>query len=442
MLIKKTTSLLSNFYNDYYKKSVVLQRFSVVFSIDVLVRASNLILLPVYLKLMSKDEYGMYTYLYSIISLFSLILNFGFYLSISKLYHDYQGEERKSFLFTVWSLLIGMLSLVTIPIYLFKVDYTLISLMISHDINYGLYREFVFIAIIVSVISFMLSNYFITAEKIRNLQYYNILKVLLVNGLTIFFLITTTNDNVKTRLKFTYVTEVFIILGFSYMIFKVVKPYFQMKYIKKIFKIGFPAMLTSVLGLIFNFSDKFILEKYGTFSDLAVYNLAVTLASIIMMVFASFQSVYLPTFFREKDLAKNYAKTKAIMKKMLFIFIALSIVIYFAVETALFFNLIDKSKYSSIMIVLPILLVTQIIQAEVHLFSNYIIYFEIVYVGTVLVAVLSIINIALNLLLIPSYNYVGSSISALLISIISFLFYYLFIKNKYLKNLDLSKHKY
>ena len=62
----------------YYKNSVVLQRFTKVFSLDVLVKASNMLLLLVYLKLIAVDDVGLFTYILSIIGLFATILNFGF----------------------------------------------------------------------------------------------------------------------------------------------------------------------------------------------------------------------------------------------------------------------------------------------------------------------------------------------------------------------------
>src|SRR3989304_6856103 len=69
--------------------SLIVRRFADIFSIDILVRASAFIFLPIYLSLMTKEEFGLYGYLISIIGSFSLIMGFGLYVPQIKMYHDY-----------------------------------------------------------------------------------------------------------------------------------------------------------------------------------------------------------------------------------------------------------------------------------------------------------------------------------------------------------------
>ena len=416
-------------YNRYYKDSVLLKRFARIFSLDILVRGSSFILLPIYLKLMSQDEFGLYGYLFSIIGIFSLVLNFGFYLSQSKLYHDYKGEERKSLLFSINVMLIIFLIIIIVPIYAFHLDKYIIAVLFSHPINYEGYRPLLFLAIFVSVYVFMVQNFFMTSENIKKYQFYNLMRLIVINGIVIYALSAKNTDSVMVRLKFGYFSEFVILLVFSWFYFKEMNTRFEMKYARKALKIGFPAMLTSLLGMIYSFSDRFILEKYGSFADLALYNLGVTVAGIIMMIFSSFQTVYLPVFFKEKDIAVSLQKTKNIAIRMVAIFIAIGIVIMFAFKGALMFNIIQP-KYAVVIFILPILILTQTFQAITHLFSNYIAYFEIVYVGTLVVFFLSILNVSLNLIFIPRFNIYGASFSAFIINVSSAIFYYYFIKRK------------
>ena len=416
-------------YNRYYKDSVLLKRFARIFSLDILVRGSSFILLPIYLKLMSQDEFGLYGYLFSIISIFSLVLNFGLYLSQAKLYHDYKGEERKSLLFSVNVLLICFLFMIIVPIYTFHLDKYIIAFLFSHPINYEGYRPLLFLAIFVSVYVFMVQNFFMTSESIKKYQLYNLARLVIVNAIVIFALTAKNNDSVMIRLKFGYFTEFVVLLVFSWFYFRQMNTRFEMKYAKKALKIGFPAMLTSLLGMIYSFSDRFILEKYGSFADLALYNLGVTVAGIIMMIFSSFQTVYLPIFFKEKDIEKSLTKTKNIAIRMAAIFIIIGIGIMLAFKGALAFNIIQQ-KYAVVIFILPILILTQTFQAITHLFNNYITYFEIVYIGTIVVFFLSILNVSLNLIFIPRFNIYGASFSAFIINVCSAVFYYYFIKRK------------
>lgn len=420
---------LRYYYFKYYQDSVVLKRFSSVFSLDFLVRASNLLLIPVYLKLMTQDEFGLYGYLFSIVGMFALVLNFGMYLAQTKLYHDFTNDQRRSLIFTINITLIFFLIIFLLPIYLFKFDEQIISLLFLHPINYESYRNVLFLAVLVSIYVLMLQNYLITSENIKWLQLYNLCKLIFVNSIVIYLLSAQTGDCVMIRLKYSYLIELLILIFFSLVYFRQMKIEFNLVFVPKTLRIGIPAMLSALLGMIYNFSDKFILEKYGNFSDLAVYNLGFTIASIIMIIFSSFQTVFLPIFFKEKNIEKNFNKTMAILIKMIIIFFVISLFVFILTTGAFYFNIIH-SEYSTVLFILPVLLLTSIFQASVHLFSNYIVYFEVLYIGTIAVFFLSLLNIGLNLLLIPNYNIYGAAFSSLVINILSFIFYFIYIKRK------------
>ena len=111
-----------------YKESILLNRLFAVLGIDILVKLSGFILLPVYLRLMTQDEYGLYNYLLSIILTFSLVLYFGLYIAISKFYHDSQDHRhRGNLLFTIYVLLLAGLLILITTIYSFGLDLVIIK---------------------------------------------------------------------------------------------------------------------------------------------------------------------------------------------------------------------------------------------------------------------------------------------------------------------------
>jgi O-antigen/teichoic acid export membrane protein len=378
---------------------------------------------------MTQNDFGLYTYLYAMIGAFSLIINFGLYLSQSKLYHDYKDEERASLLFTINVVLFLSLLILFVPLYAFHLDFYLMKLLFSHPFNYAAYREIILLALIVSVYIFMTQNFFMTSENIKKYQAYNFLRLIIVNSVVIYALAHKNPDSALVRLKYCYLIELPILLGFSYYYVRAMKFSIQWRFVRKAVKIGYPAMLSAVLGMIFNFSDKFILEKYGNFSNLAVYNLGFTLATILMVVFASFQSVYQPLFFKEKNVKVNLEKTYAISLRIALIFTVLGVAIFFGMKVMLDMHIIQP-QYGAVLLILPILLLTQGLQAILQLLLNYITYFEVVYVGTIVSLVLSVVNVSLNLILIPRFNIYGASISALANNLLALTFYYYYIRYK------------
>jgi len=409
-----------------YKDNILVKNYAKVFSVDILVKLSNFILLPVYLKLMTQEAYGLYTYLLAIISVFALVMNFGLYIAQSKLYQDFQDEEeRGSLLYTINIMLISFLSVCLLITYFAGLDYHLVAFLFKNKIDYSSYRNSIFLAITVSVYSFMLFNYFLTSQNIKHVQLYNFLRLIFVNGIVVSLLYFSKSDSVMIRLKYTYLLELSFLFVFGPIYIKAMRRKFNKTLAKKSLTLAVPVMLSAVLGLVLNFSDKFFLEKYGNFKDLAVYNLGFALAGIIPMMFMTFQNIWLPHFFKEKNLQVNKAKTFSVIIKIAIFFFLLSLLIIITFKMLLVFHIIDI-KYGKVLYLLPILLLTQIFSAITPLYSNYIVFFEKTFIALFIGLPLAVGSIFLNLWLIPKYGLYGAAFSSFLINF-SYLIAYYFI---------------
>ena len=420
-----------------YKENILVKRLLTVLGIDILVKISGILLLPVYLLLMSQEEYGLYGYLLSIIMTFSLVLNFGLYIPISKFYHDCQdAEKRGELLFTISLLLAVMLACVVLPVYLFGWDYELIKILFKNPVDYKDYRGAVLIAVIVSVFSFMLTTFFFTSEKLKHLKTYNVFRVICINVIAIFFLyLLRDTDSVGIRLQATYLTELVLFLAFYYFYIKEI----QFKFNKRVaiagLKLALPVMVSAIFGIGINFSDKFFLEKYSSFKDLSYYYLAVSLASAIPLIFASLQNAWLPLFLKEKDIHKNVAATNKLMRRLLIGFLLLSVLIMIFFKIVLDLGII-QAKYGEAIGILPLLLISQIISSLVSLHTNYLVYFERTHIASITGFILCIISVGLSLLLIPRYKVYGAVTVSLVSNIIYLGLYYFIIKivtKKYLR---------
>lgn len=423
-----------------YKKHILFNRLFTILSIDILVKVSGILLLPLYLLLMTQEEYGLYGYLLSIIMTFSIVLNFGLYIPLSKYYHDYHdAEKRGKLLFTIFLLLVIMLTCVILPVYSFGWDYELIKILFKNQVDYKEYRGAVLIAIIVSVLSFMLTTFFFTSEKLKHLKRYNIFRIICINIITILFLYIFRNmDSVRIRLQATYIIELILFLVFYYSYLKEVRFKFNKKMAIAGLKLALPVMISAIFGIGINFSDKFFLEKYSSFKDLSYYYLAVSLASAIPLIFASLQNAWLPLFLKEKDIQKNIETTNKLMRRIVIGFLVLSVLIVVFFKIILELGII-QSKYSETIGILPFLLISQIISSLVSLHTNYLIYFQRTHIASITGLILCVISVGLSLLLIPRYKVYGAVTVSLLSNIIYLSLYY-FIIRIYTKKHLLSNH--
>ena len=412
-----------------YKQNVLFGRLFSVLSIDILVKLSGIVLLPVYLRLMTQDEYGLYSYLISIVLTFALVLNFGLYIPLSKFYHDYkEPETRGKLLFTIFSVLIGILVLIVCVIYLFRLDFQIVNILFKNPVNYKSYRFAIMLAVVVTVLNFMLTNYFFTSEKINAVKKYNVARIICINVVTLGFLFFLNAwDTVEVRLKSTYITELFLLIIFSFTVYKEVRPSFDNKVAFAALKLGAPVMLSAIFGIVINFSDKFFLEKHGDFKDLSNYYLAVSCAAIIPMIFTSLQNAWLPSFLKEKDISKNFMRTKKMVSQLVFLFSFLSVAMVIFVQILLYTRIIPM-KYQEVIYILPILLVSQILASLVPLYTNYLIYFEKTYIVSVVGFFICFVIFAASKILIPRFGVYGAAFVSLMSNLVYFISYYFIIR--------------
>jgi len=434
------------FVNKYIKGNEMFYRFINVFSVDVFVRGANLLLIPVFLYLMTRREFGIYNYLYSFAMTASGILNFGFYVSLSKLYADTIENKKKqsSMIFTVTTSLLVLLSISIIILYFTKTDISFFNYSMKNNLDeintsiYLNYRTYVFIAIISMIFTNYLTFFFISSENIPKLQKFNIFRLILSNGTAILVLYFSSSETVMLRLAITYVAELLLTIVFGSFIVKRFIPVFDFYYLKKAFKIGTPIMIAAIMATMVNFGDKFFVMKYAGVNDFADYSLAIMLATIILIVFQSFNFVWLPLFLKEKDMATLKRKTK---RYTIFMFLALfgiGFIIFLVVWVALKFKIIPSTYSGGILLVLPILIFSQIFAALIGLYVNFMTYFEKTYIQVFVGGVISFIGYFLFDYLTSAYLVVGAALALLILNILSFIFYYTrtqyYISNRLIHN--------
>ncbi|MBO4542926.1 MAG: lipopolysaccharide biosynthesis protein [Bacteroidales bacterium] len=425
---------IKNFYQNNIASSEVVTRFAKVFSVDVVVRAVNFLLIPVFLHLMSKEEVGTYDYLYSFAFAMAPALNLGLYVSLTKMYHLYDNPKDKGrLLLTINFTLITFLLIVFGVIYGFRLDYSIFSFLVNQPIAYEKYRFFILLAMICMIYNVLLTMFFVTSEKISKIQRYNIGRCLLVNIAVFAALIFLKGDKVALRLGFTYVSEFIVGLYFFRYYMREMATPFSKEMMLRAIKIGMPIMLSSIAYLLINFADKYYVQRYCGMEDFAVYFKALQFATILSVVFNSFQNVWLPIMMKEKDLTVLNRKTNRVCMVITLLFTALSLCIIFAVWVALKWNIIPM-EYYDMLYVLPLACLGQIASVLMLLYQYYAVYFEKTHINLFVTIVSGILGVVCNYFAVRYYSYYGVAVVMIFINILMLLFYFwrsrVYIRNR------------
>ena len=169
--------------NDFARKLVTIMGF------DLLAKASGFLLIPVYLRLMTQEEYGAYNFLVSIIQMLGLLLTLGLYIPQVKLYHSLPSKkERGQLLFTILVSLLSLSFLVILPFYALGFDFQLSGALISDQVLYRKYRYIILLAVMVTMLGYLLTYFLFTTERTKQIRNYNIWRMVFV-GLTVLAMV-------------------------------------------------------------------------------------------------------------------------------------------------------------------------------------------------------------------------------------------------------------
>jgi O-antigen/teichoic acid export membrane protein len=351
------------------------------------------------------------------------------YAGQSKYYHDSEDKEQRGrVIFTINSLVFGLLLITILSVYIFGFDHIIFSFLLKPEVNYAKYKYPLLFTIVVSVLYFMLNNFFLTSEKITKVQIYNILRLFLLNGVVILLLNILHIDTVFLRLSANFLIETILYSFFVIYLIREMRFKFDFRIAKKSFILGLPLVINGIIGILVNFGDKYFLQRFGTLVDLSLYYLAFSFASIIQFLYATFQNIWLPLLLKEKDINKCISLSKKVSGKLLMGFIGISLLIIIGVYFLLLLKIIPD-KYYEVLKILPILLIAQIFVVFTSFVGNFLIYLGktsyIVYIGLIVGGV----SIFFNVILIPRYHIYGAATVSLFINLLYFISYFMYIKH-------------
>jgi O-antigen/teichoic acid export membrane protein len=194
---------------------------------------------------------------------------------------------------------------------------------------------------------------------------------------------------------------------------------FSFKSLKKSLSFSYPLLPRQLIGLTYKSFDKIMLNRHGGLVSLGYYTFGVKFATLLKMAMDSVNKVYTPFFLSKAHENTNEAKRAIVSRfyEMAFCFAVAGLgIIYFSEEMIKF--LTTKEFYPSMYIV-PV-------YVYLHLFGimNILTYNQIMHaekMTSVLPAAIAsvILNIIMNLLLIPKYGAVGAALATAMAALAS-----------------------
>ena len=388
-----------------------LAQHSFVYSIsNVALKASGIILLPLYTKYFTLEEYGQLGLLLITIIIFSQSLVLGQGLSIIRFNNTvgYEGK-RKSVFFTITFFIIIIIALFLI------LTETFLTEIASLFGDPAIYEHYLNICIyIVAVIT--INNLFLSKLRAddRSVTYTisGIVKLLVMIVLSIYFIVyqrTGIEGVLYAQLAGELSNTIFVLP----LMLKEIKPVFDSAVIKESLRYGFPLIFSSMAINLLNGSDRYIIKYLLGDAQLGLYELAYKVAGVHnMFLIMPFNLTLFPLafkLFKKENDKRYYSKIKTYFA-FIMVWAGLALCV-FSKEIIMLFA--QNSSYYPAYTVVPWIVLAYILYG-ISLVSSLGMYltgnnYFVAYITLFCAA----LNIGLNFLLIPVYGIMGAAINTL-----------------------------
>jgi len=403
-------------------------RHSAVYSIsNAAVKASGVILLPLYTKYMTTSEYGVYAILEATLLIIVEILNLGLHQALVMMNNSPEfSKKKKSIFFSIFAVTL-VISVIFIFIGEFSTPY-ISKIFEEPEVFYSYLRIAVYI-IALRLIYNLFLNKLRADDQSGMFTLLNIIKLLIMLTLVIYF-VAFAGYKVMGIMYSYLITEILTFLFVSPLMFKRMSLVFEKKIVSVAFKFGVPLIFGSVAMMLLNLSDRYIIKYLTDYSSVGIYNLGYSFAGILnMFLITPFGLALMPIaykmFGKEGD-TKYYSKILTYLTYIL-VWAGLGLSI-FSMEIIKTFTL--NSSYWPAYKIAPVIIFSYIFfgmrfMSSLGMFltrnTKHIAYSTII---------ASVLNIVLNFIFIPVFGVIAAAYTTL-ISFILLYFVTLHFSNKF-----------
>lgn len=384
---------------------------SVAYTIcSVLQKCLSIITMPLFTRLMSTEQYGEMTVYTSWTGLFSIILTFNLaYGSFSPAMLKFE-KDREGYVSSIQGICI-VLTCIFVAIYLpfaslwnglFKMSTLLVILLIfetfaANSINLwsGLRRfEYVYKPVVALTLAMSIGSTVVS-----------VLAVLM------------SEETKKGSARIIGHAAVWIAIGLVIFVYSTVKgkKLFNKEYWSYALKFNVPLLAYYLSQMIFNQSDRIMIDHYCGKGKAAIYGVAYTLAIMLTFVLNAINNSYVPWFYKKIKLGKEEENAKVSLGIAGIMAVLILSLVMVAPEVI---RVMAGKEYLEAKWIIPPVAISLLLLFYAQLFINVQFYYEkkgkLVYasIGA------AVINIILNALLIPSVSYIAAGYTTLVSYII------------------------
>lgn len=370
---------------------------------------------PIFTRILSPENYGTITLYTSWSSILTVLLSLQTYGAIATARIKFSKDEMPAYLSSTLSISIVAYLVFFILIIcfrsfftnLFKLDKTLLSILLIHSFsNY--------------VIAFFVAYLDQHKEVIRS----SIISVssAVASILLSLILVLTFKNKVYGKIFGQAIPTLSFAFVLVIIIYYKGKCFWNRVYNRYCILLTMPLIMHGLGHMVFTQADRILLQRYQNEAVLGVYGVVYSLCSVLPIIFSAVNTAWGPFYYdfkkqgNEKDIAEHSKRYIKIITLMFVGFILLSFDV---------FKLMAPEPYWNGLKIIPVF-VASFYFSYLYLFPvGYEAYYEKTKLMPIATLSVAIINIVLDLILIPRYAAIGAVFATLIAQILLFVFHFI-----------------
>ena len=395
----------------------MLKKIGLITITNIIIAAVGYLLLPIYLRLMTQEEFGEFSFIISVMSSFSLILSLSLYVPFIRNYCADETDDlmRSNLVSTVFNSL--FIWLIIIDLFLLLAKPLIIDIYIGFfNISNFANEKYYLVLLSLNTGGILLYCYSLLMAKknTRAIITFTLSRFIFVSASSLIFIYFNFlgQESVINRLFGVFIAELLVTLAYLFIyVIPNISLRINLLLLKDQFKIALPLIPSGLIGLITVAFDRGLITEHHGLKELANYNLAMMALVPMHMVMTATQVAWAPHLFSLKDPKSAMRQTIKTMKIAFLLMIISAPLLSLAIYLALIYNFIG-AEYSVVPKIIIYASIGVIALVLLQLNNNMFVYLKKTKYQFGIGLIILIINLSVNILLIPNYSFYGATVAA------------------------------
>lgn len=392
-------------------KTAGLTKSTALYTIgNLFVRSTNFLLLPFYSNFISPQEFGNYALLMSFYSFSMVLYQGGYQAALNKFYLNEENEKQQNAVFaTISRTAISIALLVSILILFFSADIS------SWIFNSSAFQKLIILisgAMFFETAGGQLINYLVTRGNVSKVVLVSVSGAIInfiLNVYLIYYLALGVTGIIIAQL----ISALLISLILSPMIVKVLRFKTDTQILKRLLIFSLPLVIGGFFSIGVDVADRFILNYYLGKTEVGIYSFSYRIALLMNLFVISFRTAWTPHSLRLHYSNLYERQSGEIMLKYIaaagIIFISVSLFTNDLFRINLGGHKLFNEAYKAGIIIVPFILGGYFLNGINSFYSVYPFVSDKTYHFIVSDGLAFLVNIILNIFLIPRWGLIGAA---------------------------------